>query len=76
MSVRYKHPRGTRAALNTLAAANGLIQYQVYLLTDEGHRPVVATSVSAFVDVALKSDLPHIGTTAPTDTSRVWIDTN
>lgn len=56
MSVPYLLPRGTRAALNTLAAANGLVANQPYWLTDES-RVVVATSVSAYSDVPNGTDL-------------------
>lgn len=56
MSVPYLLPRGTRAALNTLAAANGLVANQAYWLTDES-RVVVATSVSAYADTPNTTDL-------------------
>lgn len=52
-----QHKRGTRSALTTLAGSSGLLTGQVYLLTDEEHRPAVAKSSSAFETVALESDL-------------------
>ncbi len=42
-----QHKRGTRAALNALATANGLKVGQVYVITDES-RIAVATSVNAY----------------------------
>lgn len=47
MATRYAQPRGTRAALTTMAGASALLVGQAYLLTDEA-RLAVATSVSAF----------------------------
>jgi hypothetical protein len=44
-SLRIK--RGTRAALNALAAANGLLAGEEYLITDE-NRVAVATSISTY----------------------------
>lgn len=72
MAVPYKLPRGTRSALNTLASSAGLLPYQVYWLTDED-RAVVATSTTAYAELGKRI---HVGTTPPTDTSLVWIDTN
>jgi hypothetical protein len=72
-----RHKRGTRAALVTLAASNGLIPDQIYLLSDEGNRVVTATSVNTFTEhlklgegsgggstVLLSSDYGAITTTA------------
>lgn len=56
MATGYRHPRGTRSALDTLAGASGLSVGQVYLITDEG-RLAVATSTSAFVVFAKVGDL-------------------
>lgn len=56
MSVPYKLPRGTRASLNTLSSASGLVPYQSYWLTDES-RVVVATAVNAYSDVPNGTDL-------------------
>jgi len=42
-----QHKRGSRADLNTLAAADGLLLGQVYLITDED-RLAVATAVDAY----------------------------
>lgn len=47
MATLYRHPRGTRAALNALAAADGLTPNVVYQITDED-RLAVATSVSTY----------------------------
>lgn len=55
MAVGYALPRGTRAALTALAAANGLRAGQAYLLTDEA-RIAVATSVSAFTTFAKENE--------------------
>lgn len=48
MSAFYLHPRGTKAALDTLAAANGLKANQIYYLTDVG-KLALATAVNAYV---------------------------
>ena len=50
-----RHPRGTRAALVSLASANGLIPGQIYFLTDE-NRIAIAASVSAFETFAKQSE--------------------
>jgi hypothetical protein len=50
-----QHKRGTRSALTALAAANGLLPGQIYVLTDES-RIAVATSVSAFETFAKESE--------------------
>jgi hypothetical protein len=42
-----QHKRSTRAALDALAAANGLLVGQIYFITDES-RLAVATSVSTY----------------------------
>jgi len=42
-----QHKRGSRADLNTLAAANGLLLGQIYLITDED-RLAVATGVGSY----------------------------
>ena len=42
-----QHKRGTRAALNALATANGLLPGQIYVLTDEA-RIAVATSANTY----------------------------
>jgi hypothetical protein len=42
-----QHKRGTRAALNALAAGNGLLVGQLYIITDES-RIAVATAVNAY----------------------------
>jgi hypothetical protein len=55
-----QHKRGTRSALTTLAGSSGLLTGQVYLLTDEDHRPAVAKSSSAFETVALESDFSEL----------------
>ncbi|SMF70480.1 hypothetical protein [Allosphingosinicella indica] len=50
-----QHKRGTRAALDALAAANGLKTGQIYLITDEG-RIAVATGMGAYVAYAKQSE--------------------
>lgn len=72
MAVFYALPRGTRAALDALAAASGLVPYQQYLLTDES-RVVVATSTSAYAEL---QPAMHVGPTAPSDTNLLWVDTS
>lgn len=44
LSNRYQHPRGTRAALDSLAAASGLLVGEVYLITDESRLAVALTT--------------------------------
>ena len=44
MAVEYQHPRGTRAALNALAASNSIKPGQVYLITDESRLAVGLTA--------------------------------
>lgn len=50
-----QHPRGTRAALDTLAGSSGLLVGQIYVLTDE-NRLAVATSTSAYETFAKESE--------------------
>lgn len=50
-----QHKRGTRAALNALAAAGQLKPGQFYLLTDEG-RIAAALTTSTFVRMAKTTD--------------------
>lgn len=56
MSVKYSHPRGTKAALDTLAASNSLVVGQVYFLTDE-NKLVIATSTSTYISFNNQSDV-------------------
>lgn len=51
MAHGYKHPRGTRAALQAKAAAGTLVAGQVYLITDE-QRLAVALTTTTYVVVA------------------------
>lgn len=44
MAVGYRHPRGTRAALNALATAGTLVVGQVYVITDENRLAVALTA--------------------------------
>ncbi len=44
MAINYKHPRGTRAALNALASGNNLIVGQIYVITDESRLAVALTT--------------------------------
>ena len=55
LSVRYKHPSGTRAGLNSLAAANGLKVGEIYLITDE-NRIAVGLTTSTYQDFAKLSE--------------------
>lgn len=59
-----QHPRGTLAALNALAAGNGLLPGQIYLVTDQS-RLVVALTVSTYQAHAKTGEgsLPTGGTT-------------
>ena len=63
-----QHKRGTRSALTALAAANGLLPGQIYVLTDES-RIAVATSVSAFETFAKESEAGGGGSSDPLDLS-------
>lgn len=58
MATLYRQPRGTRAALDALAASTALSSGQVYLLTDED-RLAVATAANAYADVAKLSDITN-----------------
>ena len=49
MAVGYKHPRGTKANLDSLAGSNGLAVGQVYVVTDQGGRLAFATATNAYV---------------------------
>lgn len=51
MAVKYKHPRGTRSALNSLAGSSGLETGQIYVITDEA-RIAVALSASTYATYA------------------------
>lgn len=57
MAVSFKQPRGTRAAFNAKATGGTLDVGQVYSLTDESGRLVVATATNAGTDIALRSDV-------------------
>jgi len=50
-----QHKRGTRAALNALAAANSLLPGQLYVITDES-RIAVADTVSTYTAYAKESE--------------------
>lgn len=50
------HKRGTRAALNALAAANSLVPWQIYALSDEQGRIAMATSDSTYQTFKLQSE--------------------
>lgn len=63
MAVDYQHPRGTRAALNALAASNSIKPGQVYLITDEG-RLAVGLTASTY-EVFAKVGEAGGGTAAP-----------
>lgn len=55
MASTVKVRRGTRAQLNALAAANGLVQYEPLLITDE-QRSGVATAVNAYATSAKEGE--------------------
>lgn len=59
LSNRYQHPRGTRAALNTLASANGLKAGEIYLITDES-RIAVALTTSTYQTFTKSSEAAGI----------------
>ena len=50
------HKRGTRAALNALATANGLVPWQIYALSDEQGRIAMATGVSTYQTFKLQNE--------------------
>lgn len=70
-----RHKRGTRAALDALAAANGLLVGQWYIITDE-QRPAIALTTNTYR--ALPSATPStpsrvLGTPfRPSTTRPVW----
>lgn len=53
-SNRYQAPRGTRAALNTLASGSSLRAGELYLITDEG-RLAVGLTATTYQDFAKNS---------------------
>lgn len=61
VTLPYKQPRGTRAALDALKTAAGLIAGLMYCITDESYRVAVATGTGAYSDMALRSDVPPKG---------------
>lgn len=58
MAVGYKHPRGTRSSLNTMATNGTLVVGQIYLLTDEA-RLCFATATNAYIDVPKVAELDN-----------------
>lgn len=50
-----QHKRGSRASLDALAAANGLLVGQVYIITDES-RIAIATAVNAYQAMAKQGE--------------------
>ena len=50
-----RHARGTRAALNALAASNQLVPWQLYVLSDE-NRVAIATSTSTYQTFAKQGE--------------------
>ena len=59
--------RTTRAALNAQKAANGLLQGEPYLITDES-RLAVGTAVNDYADMATRAELDAKAATAHTHT--------
>jgi hypothetical protein len=62
-----QHKRGSRADLNTLAAANGLLLGQIYFITDED-RLAVATGIGSYQGFRKESsfDTENVGTLSGT----------
>ena len=50
-----QHKRGSRANLNTLAAADGLLIGQIYVITDE-NRLAVATTIRTYQAMAKEGE--------------------
>jgi hypothetical protein len=50
-----QHKRGSRANLNTLAAADGLLIGQIYIITDE-NRLAVATTTGTYQAMAKEGE--------------------
>lgn len=50
-----RHARGTRTALNALAANSQLVPWQLYVLSDE-NRVAIATSASAYQTFAKEGE--------------------
>lgn len=70
-----RHKRGTRAALDALAAANGLLPFQFYLITDEERIAfaLTASTYRAFPSATVLTPTRVIGTAFRPSTSRpVW----
>ena len=47
MALTLRHKRGTRAQIDTAAAADELLEGEIYLITDEGNL-AMATSTSTY----------------------------
>jgi hypothetical protein len=60
LNVLYRNPRGTRAALNSLAAGLGLLPGQFYVITDE-NKVAIALTASTYQDVANATDVNKLG---------------
>jgi hypothetical protein len=65
-----QHKRGTRADLNTLATANGLLQGQVYVIDDED-RIAIATGVGTYQAAAKEGEGGSAANTTLDDTDLV-----
>jgi len=61
-----QHKRGTRADLDTLAAADGLLVGQIYVITDED-RLAVALSIGSYQAMAKKGEGASITITVAAD---------
>lgn len=55
MGVPYQHPRGSKAALNTLASGGNLRVGQIYMITDED-RIAIALTTSTYQEFEKKSE--------------------
>lgn len=57
MANNITHKNGTRASLTALATANGLVPWQIYMLSNEGGRICVANSASTFSEFKTTAQL-------------------
>jgi len=71
-NLTIQHIRTTRANLDSQKTASGLVQGEIYLITDE-RRMAVGMAVNDYENLAIPI---HVGTTAPADTTKLWLDTN
>lgn len=72
MAVSYFLPRGTKAALDTLAGASGLKVGQQYYLTDR-EQVVIADTTSSYI-MEPKITVASVAPSSP-QVGDIWIDT-